>query len=105
MEVDDDQQIDEYHGQHQAFEQPLERSPHGRDLTPDEHLRSARQILAVLIHDAIDVARHAAQVPILNGTKDIDCPLNVVVRDDGHPRAAARACDVAQDLRPAPGLP
>ena len=62
---------------------------HGLDLSANHHFRAARQVLAAVVDDLLDVVGHAAQIAPLHRSVNIDDRLNVVVRDQRHSRRRA----------------
>ena len=82
-----------------ADAQPHERVVHRLHLAAQLQLRRLRQRLLRLVHDLLDLARHAAQIALVHIGIDIVGRLNVVVVDDDRRKIAPEARHIAQQLR------
>ena len=67
--------------------------------------RAARQFLAAVVNDLLDVVSHAAQIASLHRSVNVDDRLYVVMRDQRHPRAPADGRQRAQNRRTRPARP
>jgi hypothetical protein len=81
LEVDDDEEVNQHHGEHQTGRQPDERGAHGLHLAADGGETPARQILLRVVHDLAHFRRHAAKVPPLHAGVYVHDGLHIVVRD------------------------
>ena len=99
MEVDHHEQVHQHDREDNAAEQSGERGLHRRHLTANHDARTGRELLLRTVHDAGNVARHAAEIAALCGAVDIDHGLNVVVRHHGVLCSARQRAERTEYLR------
>ena len=72
---------------------------HRFHLPADVHRGSPRQLAVKLLHDAVDIRRHAAEIAVLDAGVDVDDGLDVVLRRHVRAGRAGNGGQVIQELR------
>src|SRR3984885_7157401 len=96
LEIHHDQQVHQHNRKEQSAQQPLVGRAHGLNLPANDQLRAAWQFLPAVLHDFVEIARHAAQAPALHRTVNVNQGLDVVVRNHGQSSAAADGCKAGE---------
>ena len=81
LKIDDNHQIDEHDGASESEIQLAIGVVHGADLAAHRYIGAPRHVLAGCLEDALEVARDGAEIAALNGSKNVDHGLDVVVGD------------------------
>ena len=99
LEVDDDQHVHQNDAKTRPASKPMVRAAHRLVWPRTRDEGAARQRMAVVRHDPLDVPCHRAQIAALHRAVDIHHAADVVVRHDRHLVTAVDARHIAQDFR------
>ena len=99
LEVDDDQQVNQYDGAKKSEQQATECAVHGSHLTHQYGLHTFRQVLGFGVDDLLHVCSDCAEIAPLRGAVDLHQRHDVVLRIDRRHRCPIDVGNRAERLR------
>ena len=83
LEVDDDQQVDEHHGERDADEELPKSVGHRLNLPSHHDGGPGRDLFRRLIQDFLDIGGDGAEIPFIVARENVYNRLHGIMRDDG----------------------